>query len=247
MESLFNDLATLALHHLIIAAAAVGMMATASFPAYARTQMRAGIMWTLQPLTVRLPWNIGSLPQFTKPEIEPCLRCELTIVDVFLIDEEGKVARYQKTSDYVVTCASVHAYKEGVTAVGSAEGFECSIGLIKQTVKEHGFCISTIDLGNVLPRGARFSSIYAAWLNDSFTARSEHWTQEVATPTDYLILQIHFPAERSPIIVKCKLLDGLIAHQVKTAEIVRRNDAKSVVWKIPKPPYKAVYKIEWVW
>lgn len=199
-----------------------------------------------EPSTVERAEPFPSLPALSI-NIEPCLRSELTIVDLYLADPQGKVARYRKQSGYVITCAGVHSFKEGVAAVGYANHFECSPGFITRTEREHGFYLSTIDLGNVFQKGARFTSTYSAVLNNSFMMTYENWTQEVATPTEYLLLRIHFPRDRGPTLVKCKLVDGLLARQVATAELIEENGMKSVVWKIPKPTFKAVYKVEWVW
>src|SRR5262249_42018932 len=82
---------------------------------------------------------------------------------------------------------------------------------------QHGFYISTIDLGNVLHQGARFQNTFSVDLVDSFMAVEEHWTQEIAVPSDYLIIRVVFPTLRPPSLLRCKLLNGLEETQLPTS------------------------------
>ena len=77
--------------------AAVLTLLCAAIATYARDQVRDGTNWALAPITRALPWNRGG----TDPTFRAPLFSELTLVDVFLLDVAGTLARYQKTSCYV--------------------------------------------------------------------------------------------------------------------------------------------------
>src|ERR1700751_3529312 len=66
---------------------------------------------------------------------------------------DGSHATYEKTSDYEVRSATLAEYREGETAEGTATNFATLVGRITETIKEHGFYISRIDLGNLLHQG----------------------------------------------------------------------------------------------
>jgi hypothetical protein len=170
------------------------------------------------------------------------------LVDVFLCDADGKFARYQKITSYVVSGDELDSYQEGVTAEGYADAFLTMRGAIAKTVKEHGFYISRIDLANTLTKGSRFTNVYVADLHDCFTKHEEYWTQELAFRTKHLTLQINFPKERPPKFVKCKTIHGTVDKPLKTtAKIVDLFGKKSIVWEVEQPKMKQVLKLEWVW
>lgn len=120
--------------------------------------------------------------------------------------------------------------------------------MVVETKIEHGFCVSQIDLGLPMQRGARFRNAYRARLENSFTAEEEHWTQEIARPTQHLTLRIHFPSERPPKLVRCKRVIGLIdlpaGPQAITTELFSRP---AILWEIPNPKLGEIYKLEWRW
>ena len=247
MRSFFNDLTTLARLHLTIATAALGVM-IAALGTYLRQQLRSAITWALGPITEHLPWNREGFYSPPHQTDEPALLAELTIVDIFLLTSDGAKAKYQKTSNYLVMKGELHSYKEGVTSAGNVTRFTTRRGLITSTDREHGFFVSKIDLGNLLSSGARFTNVFSAELQNSFTSSNEHWTQEIAIPTKHLILQIHFPKDRAPLLVKCKHLVGLIDRRVATtADVLESADGKLIVWDLENPQINDVYKLEWVW
>ena len=247
MRSLFNDLLAGARLNLPIATAAVGFVA-ASIGVYLHQQVRDAITWGLSPITAHLPWNRTNSSSSQKQTNEPELMAQLSIVDIFLLSHDGKKAKYQKKSTYVVLKDGLHAYKEGVASAGDATSFATSRGAIISTTKEHGFFVSTIDLGNLFSMGSQFTNVYSAELHDCFTTRNEHWTQEIAIPTNYLVIQVHFPIDRGPLLVKCKVLDGMLDEQVRTAaEVLELGGEKLIIWKLDGPQRRKVYKLEWVW
>jgi len=247
MRSLFNDLLAGARFNLTIATSALGVVAV-TLGAYFHQQVRRAVTWVLAPITEQLPWNRKKSSSVPPKTTRPELIAQLSIVDVSLLSLDGKKAKYQKKSTYIVMKDGVHTYKEGVTSAGSATSFSTSRGVIIATTKEHGFFVSTIDLGNLYSKGSQFTNVYSAELHDCFTSRSEHWTQEIAIPTNHLVIQVHFPKGRAPLLVKCKVLEGMIDKQIKTAaEVLELAGEKSIVWKLDGPQIKKVYKLEWVW
>jgi hypothetical protein len=160
--------------HLWAIAAAVAGVVVAALVAYLREQVGAGTEWALAPITRQLPWNQNNT------ERESDIISQLTIVDIFLTSTDGKSARYQKTSNYIVNKDDLNAYQEGVTSAGRAGGFSTTQGTIVGTKKEHGFYISQIYLGDLRQKGSRFTNTYTADLHDCFTTNEEHWTQEIA-------------------------------------------------------------------
>lgn len=223
-------------------AAAVAGVVVAALVAYLREQVGAGTEWALAPITRQLPWNQNNTG------CESDLISQLTIVDVFLTSPDGKSARYRKTSNYVVNKDDLNAYQEGVTSADRASGFSTTQGTIVATKKEHGFYISQIYLGDLRQKGSRFTNTYTADLHDCFTTNEEHWTQEIAFPTEHLTLQVHFPKGRPPRLVRCKIVEGVTDKEVRTnAKILEISGEKCIIWNLESPKLKDVYKLEWIW
>lgn len=232
-------------NHLWETTTAVLAFLSVALATYARDQVREGTNWILAPITRLFPWNRRS---DSIPEYQEGLISDFTLVDVFLFDTEGKLARYQKTTSYVVSTSELSSYQEGVTAEGHAEGFITMRGTIIETVKEHGFYISRIDLGEVIQKGARLTNVYMADLYYCFTKSEEHWTQELAFRTKHLTLQIHFPAARPPKSVACKAVEGTRDKPAKTtARLVDLYREHSIIWEIERPKLNDIYKLEWIW
>lgn len=218
---------------------------TTGLLAYFRSQINFGLRWTLRPLTERFPWNSNAA--FARANQRLALISLLTTVDL-TISEDNSVAIYRKSSDYEVRNGALVEYREAVTATGTAAGFSTLIGRIVETIREHGFYISRIDLGDVLRRGARFRNIYTAYLFDSFVSSQEHWTQEIAVPTSRLTLRIIFPKNRPPTLLRCKIIAGLIVTQIATAaRLTQLHGCPTAIWDISDPPLDKIYKLEWCW
>ena len=248
MDVIFNDLLGFSANHLAAIAAAALSTLGAAVLAYFRVQINAGTKWALAPITRRLPWNQNNSIKGSVPGRESKLTSQLTVVDVFLTSMDGKSARYQKACNYIVNDDGLNAYQEGVTAAGVASGFSTMWGTIIETKKEHGFYISLIDLGDILNKGFRFQNIYAANLHDCFTNNEEHWTQEIAFPTNHVTLRVHFPKGRPPRLVKCKVVEGVADKQLRTdAKITELFGETAIVWDIQNPNLKDIYKLEWLW
>jgi hypothetical protein len=213
--------------------------------AYWREEARKGANWMLAPLTRMLPWNEHARPLEKQTEI---LACDFTLIDLYLLDVAGKLARYQKTSRFVVMAGELNSYNEGVTADGSAAKFISMRGTVVETVKEHGFYISRIDLGHTLQTGSQFTNTYCVDLVNCFTNSEEQWSQELAFPTKHLTMQVHFPKARPPKSVRCKAIEGTGDKLLKQAAlIVELYGRKSIVWEVDKPEVHAVFKLEWSW
>ena len=121
-------------------------------------------------------------------------------------------------------------------------------GTIVETVIEHGFHMSEINLGEVLRKGFRFTNVYGADLINCFMGTEEHWTQEIAVPTNHLTIQIHFPEERPPKVIRCKTVEGTHYKFARTtARLVELYGRKSIVWEVDDPKEKQVFKVEWIW
>lgn len=248
MDLIFNDLLGFSTTHLATLAAATLSMLAAALLAYFRGQINAGTKWALAPITRQLPWHHNNPIKALVPDDKSDLTSLLTVVDVFLTSTDGKSARYQKTSNYIVNNDDLNAYQEGVTAAGKASGFSTMWGTIVETTKEHGFYISRIDLGDLLNKGTRFQNVYTADLHDCFTNDEEHWTQEIAFPTKHLTLRIHFPKGRPPRLVKCKVVEGVADKQLRTdAKITELFGEQGILWDIQNPTLKDIYKLEWLW
>jgi hypothetical protein len=248
MDVIFNNLLGFTATHLAAITAAAMSMLAAALLAYFRGQINASTKWALAPITRRLPLNQNNPIKRSAPDHESDLTSQLTVVDVFLASVDGKSARYQKASNYIVNIDDLNAYHEGVTAAGKASGFSTLWGTIAKTTKEHGFYISQIDLGDLLKKGSRFQNIYTADLHDCFLNDEEHWSQEIAFPTKHLTLRIHFPKSRPPRLVKCKVVEGVTDKQVRTdARIKELSGEQGVIWEIESPKLKDIYKLEWLW
>lgn len=244
MRSLFIDLLSFATIPALALTAVAGIV-IAALGSYLRKQSYKAVTWTLAPWAARLPWNSASWHSKVQA---PELVARLSIVDVFLLSTDGREARYRKTSTYAVTRGGFHSYKEGVASAGTATSFTTKHGIVVSTTKEHGFYISEIDMGDVLDKGESFTNVYTADLHECFVSQHEHWTQEIAIATDHLVLHIHFPMERPPLHVKCKIIDGLDERQINTAaKVLGSGDHKSIVWTVVNPKLKDIYKLEWVW
>jgi hypothetical protein len=227
-----------------LGAAALGIFA-AALVAYWREQTRKGTNWILAPLTRALPWNKDDKPLTNQTVI---LACNFTLVDLYLLDTAGKLARYQKTSRFVVMADEVSSYKEGVAADGTAAEFVSMRGAVVETIKEHGFYISRIDLGETIRKGAQFTNTYSAKLLDCFSNNEEQWSQELAFPTEHLTVRVHFPKGRPPKSVRCKAIEGTVHKWLRqTAQLVELFGRKSIVWELDEPAPHAVFKLEWSW
>jgi hypothetical protein len=248
MDVIFGGLLGFATTRLgAIVTAALALLFTALI-AHLRSEVYAGITWVLAPITRRLPWNQHHAIKGPVSEHESDLTSLLSIVDVFLTSTDGRSAKYQKTSYYVVNADDLVAYQEGVTCTGTASGFTTAKGIIVETRKEHGFFISRIDLGDLLNKGSRFTNVYTADLHNSFMSDRENWTQEIAFSTKHLTLQIHFPKGRPPKLLRCKMIKGVTDKQVKTnATIADLSGDTCIIWEIQNPKLKDIFKLEWAW
>jgi hypothetical protein len=220
--------------------------AAAALLAYFRSESSAAIKWLFGPIVRHLPWNeaIPSLSERTATN----LSSEFTIADVFLITSDGKTAKYEKTGDYVVDAQPLSSYDDGVTASGTASAFSSELGAIVETVTEHGFFISRIDLGSVFEVGTRFRNVYRVQLEDCFIAEEERWTQEIAIPTQHLTLRIHFPVERPPKLLRSKNLLGLLEERITNGAVITELYGRpAIVWEIERPKLRDIYKLEWRW
>jgi len=241
LETLYSVAAS---HLWGLGAAALGIFA-AALVAFWREQTRKGTYWILAPLTRALPWNKDDQP-LTKQSV--ILACDFTLVDLYLLDTVGKLARYQKTSRFVVMADEVSSYKEGVTADGTAAEFVSMRGTIVETIKEHGFYISRIELGETIHKGARFTNTYSANLLSCFSNNEEQWSQELAFPTEHLTVRVHFPKDRPPKSVRCKAIKGTVQERLRqTAQMVEFFGRKSVVWELDEPAPHAIFQLEWSW
>jgi hypothetical protein len=227
-----------------LGAAAFGIFA-AALVAYWREQSRKGTNWILAPLTRALPWNKDEQPLTNHTVV---LACDYTLVDLYLLDTAGKHAHYQKTSRFVVMANEVSSYKEGVTAEGTAAEFVSMRGTVVETIKEHGFYISRIDLGETIRKGARLTNTYSASLLNCFSKNEEQWSQELAFPTEHLTVRVHFPKDRPPKSVRCKAIEGTEHKWLRrTAQMVELFGRKSIVWELDEPALHAAFKLEWSW
>ncbi|WP_194483308.1 hypothetical protein [Bradyrhizobium sp. CCBAU 21365] len=225
--------------------AAIGAAAaSAALLAYFREQFAEGLKWLVSPIIRRLPWHREALAHSPQHG----LSSNLTIADLFLLTTDGKRAVYAKAGDYVVGSEPLSSYFEGVTTSGDARNFATEMGVILETKTEHGFHVSEIDLGALLPAGTHFHNEYRAELYDSFTSEEEHWTQEIALPTKHFTLRVHFPKKRPPILLRCKRLVGLAEYQMKTSvRTATLFGRPSVMWEIKEPQLGEIYKLEWRW
>lgn len=240
--SLFNELLSRVANRIAAIGAAA---ASAALLAYFREQFAEGLKWLFSPIIRRFPWHSGALAHL-RPQHG--LSSKLTTADLFLLTPDGKRAVYAKAGDYVVGSKPLSSYFEGVTTSGHARSFATEMGVILETKTEHGFHVSEIDLGALLPAGTNFHNEYRAQLYDSFTSEEEHWTQEIALPTKHLTIRVHFPKKRQPILLRCKRLVGLTEYQMKTsARTAKLFGRSSVMWEINNPKLGEIYKLEWRW
>jgi hypothetical protein len=173
---------------------------------------------------------------------------EFSLVDVVLLDADGKIAFYRKLTNYLADQEELSCYREGVSADGYITDFSTMRGTIIETQKEHGFYISHIDLGTTIHRRSRFTNVYTAKLHDCFIRKEEHWTQEIAFPTARLTIQIRFPEARPPNRVRFFILEGTTEREISTtASIIELFGQNAIVWQLENPRLKDIYKITWHW
>src|SRR4051812_40090915 len=98
MLPLIHTVCSFITRHALGAAAAIVAFIGAAVITYTREQVRTGTEWALAPFTRLLPWNKRT---DGAPESKALL-ADFSLVEVFLRDTEGKFARYEKTSGYVV-------------------------------------------------------------------------------------------------------------------------------------------------
>ena len=101
MLAILQNLYCVITTHIAETAITVLAFVGAALLALAREQVRAGIYWALAPVTRLLSWN--SKNTLFRASADDGLISELSLVDVFLRDAEGRSARYQKMSSYVAT------------------------------------------------------------------------------------------------------------------------------------------------
>lgn len=235
------------LSHFVAPITAALTLFIAVLTTYFRDQVTVAVTWVLRPLAARLPWN-RTPRQNSFDEYDFELASLLTVAQLAILKSDGSRAIYTKTSDYEVRAKSLSEYREGVTAEGTATNFATLIGQLTETTKEHGFYVSRVDLGNVLQQGVRFQNTYSVDLIESFVAEEEHWTQEIAVPTEHLTIRVIFPKSRPPVLLRCKLVKGLIDLQLPTsARLVDLQAHAMAVWELPQPRLGAIYKLEWLW
>ena len=214
----------------------------AALATYVREQSLSAIKWAVKPVTERLPWN-KSRPAANART----LSSKITIIDLRLVRADGSLAKYRKTSAYRAN-AALTSYREGVTASGTATAFRTARGRILETVHEHGFYMSKIDLGGQLNAGNEFVNVYKAVLRNSFRQSSEEWTQQLSFKTAQLVIQVHFPAERPPISFHTHIIDGTDERPNSNhAQVVELHGRRSLVWNVEKPNSAFIYKLVWQW
>jgi len=220
---------------------AIGAAVTAAVAGYAGNQSRRAVTWAMAPIVGRLPWSRSAAsPQRT-------LSSRMSIIDLELVDPNGRLGRYRKTSVYKAN-VPVRIYREGVTASGSVTAFRTARGRIDKTVREHGFYMSEIDLGTRIEAGQQFLNVYEAELRNSFQDRTQEWTQQISFRTEVLVIQVHFPSERPPVTCQTAIIDGTDEREdVGAAEIVDLYGRRSIVWSVPFPNSAYVYKLKWAW
>jgi hypothetical protein len=209
---------------------------------YTREQTLNAVQWAFRPVTALLPWNRAL--SIAEPRT---LDSKFTVVDLRLVRADGTLAKYRKTSAYKVNSA-ITSYREGVTASGAASAFRTARGRILETVREHGFYMSKIELGARLSAGEEFVNVYEADLRNSFRHSNEEWTQQLSFKTTQLVIQVHFPAERPPISFQTHIVDGTDERQDRSnAQLVELYGHKSIVWNVAKPSSALIYKLVWQW
>jgi len=245
MQSFLEILYSVVTSHLWGLGAAALATLTAALVAYWREEVRKGTNWVFAPLTRILPWNKDARLFASRTNI---LACDFVLIDLYLLDTDGKHARYQKTSRFEIMTDELSSYREGVAADGIATELASMRGTIVETVKEHGFYISQIDLGQTLCLGSRFTNVYYADLLNCFTNSEEQWSQELIFPTKHLTVQVHFPKARPPKSVRCSAIEGTVDKLVKqTARIIELYGRKSIIWEVDEPEAHVIFKLEWSW
>src|SRR5689334_9000619 len=142
----FKTLLSLATNHLVLAFAGFFAALTAAALNVTRRQIRLFVNWSMRPIVQQLPWNAHeNTGERTRRKPYPLI-ARLTLIDIFLIDPEGQLARYQKTTNFLVRMLELHAYDEAVTCTGAIRSVSTLLGEIVQTRREHGFSIYRIDL-----------------------------------------------------------------------------------------------------
>ena len=97
-------------------------------------------------------------------------------------------------------------------------------------------------------RRPKHVNTYTADLHNSFMSDRENWTQEIVFPTKHIALQIHFPKDRPPKRLRCKMIQGVTDKQVKTnATIAELSEDTCIIWEIQNPKLKDIFKLEWAW
>ncbi len=140
------------------------------------------------------------------------------------------------------------SYQEAVTAERKATAFATMRGTIVTTVVQHGFYVSTIDLGTPLRKGDSLTNTYTANLVDSFPKPHEHWTQEFTYPTRHFTLLVHFPVARPPKVLSCRVINGADAKPAdSSAELLDLFGHKSIVWEVDHPDPHQILKLAWSW
>lgn len=228
-------------HIWLLAIAVIGML-VAALTAYARNQIDLGTEWFFAPFTRMLPWN-----SIVK-DAEAALHSKFTLVELRLNDLTGQVAHYRKTSSYVVRRQGTQSYKEAVTAEGEIGSIYTMRGAISRIEREHGFAVAVIQFADPLEQKANLLNVFEATLHNCFRHAQEHWTQEVAYPTDHLAIVIRFPKDRLPRAIRSKRIVGPPGTQDKTsASSEPLFGAESILWQIEGPLLGDVYKLEWEW
>lgn len=220
----------------------IGAAIAVALATYAREQSLSAVNWALRPITTLLPWNR------TQPKPVPrTLSSSFTLVDLQLARSDGSLAYYRKTSAYTAHVL-LPSYREGVAASGTAAAFRSARGRILETAHEHGFYMSKIDFGTSVKSGDEFVNVYQAELRNSFQESSEQWTQQISFPTEQLVIQVHFPADRPPISFQTHVVDGNDERpNPDGAEVVELYGRKSLVWNVDNPNPAFIYRLAWQW
>jgi hypothetical protein len=229
------------------ATAAIGAAAlAAALLAYFRAEASSAIRWLFGPLAKLLPWNAKQ--SRTIAAASDGLTSELTVVDLYLTSPDGKRAKYEKTSYYLVAADRLSSYREAVTTSGTIDSISTEVGVITQTSIEHGFLVSKIDLGSAFQKGAHFKNVFRVTFHNSFLSEEEHWTHEIIPPTKHFALRVHFPIGRPPKLIRSKRLIGLESQIISGgAHLSDLFETTTAVWEINSPNQGEIFKLEWRW
>jgi hypothetical protein len=248
MQELSNELLAFLTSHVVAAASATFALIGAALLPYVREQIRDFIKWMLTPLLRAMPWNQRGPARPAGSTNSHNLVSEFSLVDVLLLDADGRIAFYEKLTCYSANEEELTHYREGVSADGYITDFSTMRGTIIETKKEHGFHISHIDLGTTIHRRSRFTNVYTAKLRDCFIREEESSTQEIAFPTAHLTVQIRFPETRPPSRVRIFVVEGTTDKEITTtAAITELFGQPAIVWQLENPRLKDIYKITWHW